>query len=94
MKNVGINSMDSMDSIPLELEMSFCCLCQPTVRGGAVVLQYQLRNLITKEGDERKSEYFADSSAALSLCQTVWRGQGEGEDRGEDEPGLQLRRHS
>ena len=41
------------------------------------MLQYQLRNLITKEGDERKSEYFADSSAALSLCQTVWRGPGE-----------------
>ena len=65
MKIVGINSLDSMDSmdrIPLELEMSFCCLCQTTVRGGAVVLQYQLRNLITKEGDgemsERKSEYF------------------------------------
>ena len=60
-KIVGINSMDSMDSIPLELEMSFCSGCQPTVRGGAV-LQYQLRNLITKEGDgemsERKSEYF------------------------------------
>ena len=54
MEIVGINSMDSMGSIPLELEMSFCCLCQPTVRGGAVVLQYQLRNLITKEGDERE----------------------------------------
>ena len=69
-KIVAINSMDSMDSIPLELEMSFCSRCQPTVRGGTV-LQYQLRNLITKEGEERKSEYFADSNSALSLCQTV-----------------------
>ena len=88
MKIVAINSMDSMDSIPLELEMSFCSGCQPTVRGGTV-LQYQLRNLITKEGDERKSDNFADSTAALSLCQTVCRGEGERKEAGcEDEPHL------
>ena len=85
---VKIVAINSMDSIPLELEMSFCSGCQPTVRGGTV-LQYQLRNLITKEGDERKSDNFADSTAALSLCQTVWRGEGERKEAGcEDEPHL------